>query len=393
MILPIITGLAAVVVLGFVWYFSRHRRPAPPPAEQPAKPDAIPDDPPNGKKSREPKPRRPPVVAPRPLDTADVVFNVGTTQPITFSIDPSGEYMIVPCRNRQQLLFSVKSVGDADRSRPLHRFDLTEDTIADCGLTRDVDGALVVVAGLDRRKAVASFVLDLATGKSRPGKFLGEAAASYDVQRVAVGRGLAFVAVLGDDTFIRVYNESGRQIFARNTAQMRNTEIAVSAEAEFFAASSYMSDVVVYGVERDRAENCVKAVKAFTLGYHKNSAHTIDFASRSRLVATGGKDNTFTVATTPVEWKQGQDPRRKFSGNTTRGILLVRLAPVAETVAVLLDDGAIVFYTQAGVAKKIEQAIPPPARPEDVRMQWHPTEPWVFVMALTAPFIYAYAAP
>jgi hypothetical protein len=379
----LLTTFVAVAALLVLWYFKRPRpKPKPAPAAPPAPEEPAP---PSG------EPRPPAGAAARPR--ADVLFNLGSAVPITFSIDPLGEYMIVPCHKRQQLLFAVKSLEPGERTRPLRRYKMTDDTIIDCALVRGEGSALLAVAGLDRRKAVASFALDLAADRSAPGAFAGERAAAYDLQRIAAVRDGSLVAVLSDATYVRVYNAAGRQIFGRDTAQVRNTEIAVSADGELFAASSYTSDIVVYGVERDRAENCKKAVKAFTLGYHTNSAHTIDFARRSRLVATGGKDNTYAVAATPADWREGLDPRRRFTGKTDRGILLVRLAPVAETLAVLLEDGTIAFYRQDGLVKKLEQAVPATAKPEDVRMAWHPTEPWLFVMIVNAPYIYAYATP
>jgi hypothetical protein len=71
----------------------------------------------------------------------------------------------------------------------------------------------------------------------------------------------SFVCILGDDTYSRV----------------------------FHIASSYTSDVVVYGVEWNRAEVPAKVVRACAIGNHTNSVESVNFDKKTMIVATGAK--------------------------------------------------------------------------------------------------------
>jgi hypothetical protein len=137
----------------------------------------------------------------------------------------------------------------------------------------------------------------------------------------------SFVCVLGDDTYIRVFHPSGGQLFAKDTAQMHNSEIAVSSNSELLVASSYTSDVVVYGVERNRAEVPVKVVRGCAIGNHTNSVETVDFDRKTMIVATGGKDCRFNIFQAALRWREGEDARLRWSGHTPAPVLKIRVAP------------------------------------------------------------------
>jgi WD40 repeat protein len=386
--------LIAIVVAFAVLVIKRFRPPSippaavDPPADSPPAADSVPE-----KKSRDPKPRKPPIPSARPLTTADLVFNIGSTQPITFAIDPRGQFMFVACRNRQQLLFSIENFDTPNYGRVLQRYKITDDTISDCTFVRNSSGGSEIVAGLDRGHSVRSFVIDPSSAKSAPGSFQADNVCKFQIAQVRVAPDNSFVCVLGDDTYIRVFHPSGNQLFAKDTAQMHNSEIAVSSNSELLVASSYTSDVVVYGVERNRAEVPVKVVRACAIGNHTNSVETVDFDRKTMIVATGGKDCRFNVFQAPLRWREGEDARLRWSGTTPAPVLKVRIAPGGSTIAILLADGSLAFHQQGTPVKTIACVHNAITKGEDAIIEWHPNGKWIFVGALASPFIYGYAIP
>jgi hypothetical protein len=367
------------------------RKPARPSPDK-APPTQTTPEPRSPKKSREPKPRRPPAPVIRPLESAELVFNVGSTTPITITVDPRGEFLFVPCHNRQQLLFSIAKFENPTQNRVVQRYKLAEDTIADCTFVRNKDEC-EIVAALERDHAIRSYVIDTASARSRPGLFQADEVCKYQIVQVRMPPDNAYIVVLADETYIRVYRPNGVHIFGKDTSQMHNQEIAVSSNSELLAASSYTSDIVVYGMERDRSDVPVKVVKACTLGQHTNSIETIDFDRKTMVVATGGKDSKFNVFQAPLRWREGEDARLKWSGTTTSPILKIRVAPGGNMIAILLADGSLVLRKQEGIVKTVACAHSVPITGESVRLEWHPNGKWVFIAMINSPFIYGYSAP
>jgi WD40 repeat protein len=332
---------------------------------------------------------------PQPLATAEVVFNLGPTFPLSFSLDSSGRYLFVACNNRQQLLFSIANLTSGQPTKVLQRYKLTEDTVCDCAFVSRASGDVEVALGLDRDREVRSFVLIPTSTKFTPGPIAIRQATKYSILQVRVAPDASFVAVLGDDTYIRLFQADGTHLFAKDTSQQRNYELAVSSNSELVGVSSYTSEAVIYGVDRDRKGVPARVTKAFTLSDHRNSVHTIDFDSKTMIAVTGGKDRKFNVFQTPLSWREQVDPKLIWSGSTEPDdIVLVRIAPGGETIAILLAGGTLAFCTKkGGIVKTIEFAHNVLENPADAKMAWEASGRWVFLGSAASPFIYAYENP
>jgi WD40 repeat protein len=323
------------------------------------------------------------------------VFNLGNTFPLSFALDSTGRFLFVACRNRQQFLFSIANLTRGQTTKVLQRYKLTEDTVCDCAFVSRPSGDVEIVLGLDRERDIRSFVLDPSSTKFAPGPIEVHQAMKYSILQVRVPPDASFVAVLGDDTYIKVFHPDGSHLFAKDTSQRRNYELAVSSNSELVGASSYTSEAVIYAVDRDRKGVPTRVTKVFALSDHRNSVHTIDFDSKTVMAVTGGKDRKFNVFQTPLNWREQIGPKLIWSGSTDPDdILLVRIAPGGETIAILLAGGTLVFCKKKeGIVKTVELAHNALDNPADARMAWEASGRWVFLGSVTSPFIYAYENP
>ena len=380
----VITAVAILAVA--VVYFIKSRQPAPKPEPKPA-PEPAPKREKKQEKQRKPQKQQKPK-APQPLETAERVVNIGNTTPLCFAFER--DFFIVCCRNRQQVLFSVDSLNGGATASVQRYSNMVDDTIIDCDFMRTGSGEYEGVLGLDRGRSVKSFIIDPKSAKFRPGAVDIAGAAKQTVDKVRIAPDASFVTTLGDDTHVRVFHPNGTLLFGRDTGQMQNTELSVSSNSEFVTVGGFSKALVVYGVMRDRADVPNKVVKAFTLSGHTNSVETVDFDVKSLKVATGGKDKRYNVFMSPERWNEGDDiPKQLWSGEVEEPVKIVRLAPGGETLAVLIESGALLFVRKEGVVKRVDVAHQHVVSD----MQWTHDGKWVVVMSTASQFIYGYASP
>ncbi|KAH0791768.1 transducin beta-like protein 2 [Histomonas meleagridis] len=320
------------------------------------------------------------------LPTAEKVINLGNSTPSCLAFDPKLPYFIVPTQNRQILLYS-NSVIEKGGS-PTQRYQFKDDKIIDCSICNP-DKKPQIVLALDRSRKVVSFYYDPKSSKLQNGDYNIENAGQLTVDKIAAAPDGSFVSVLSDETNIRLFHQNGSSLYGKNTSQMHNYEIGVSYNSEFVAVSSYTSEIVVYGVERDRSENPNKVLKAFTFSGHSNSINTIDFHPKSLLIASGSKDCKYNVWLAPDRWREGDIARLQWSGNVGEPISIIRINPVDNTLAIITESGKLLFCRKDEVVKTVET-------PHDHKvslMRWSPDGKWVLVASLTSSFIYAYSNP
>lgn len=323
----------------------------------------------------------------QPIETAERYINFGNTTPICISFDPTGKYFIVPCKNRQQILFDVEGIDRNANGK--QRYRLVDDTVVDCSLFINEANKPEVALALDRGKSIQSFVLIEGTNKFETGKFNVPNAGKLTVDKIKVSHDQSFVATLGDETYVRIFLPNGNPVFGKNTSQMNNTEISVSCNSELVAASSYTSEIVVYGVDRDRSDVPAKVTKAFTFSGHKNSIQTIDFDLKQLFIASGSKDCKYGFWLAPSRWREGDICRLQWSGDLQEPISLIRICPTKELVAIITEKGKLYFCDKSGIKKTVE--IAHNAKP--THMEWEPNGKWVLVLSIYSQFIYAYSNP
>ena len=324
----------------------------------------------------------------KPMETAEKHLCVGnTTAPICLSFEPTGKYLIVCCKNRQQVLFEVSGIENNAPGK--QRYRLTNDSVIDCSLFINQNNNVEVALALDRGKSIESYELVVNSNKFNKGFINIENAGKLTVDKIKVAPDLSFVAALGDETYVRVFHPNGGLLFAKDTSQMHNTEISVSSNSELVAASSYTSEIVVYGVDRDRTDVPIKVSKAFTFSEHKNSIQSIDFDRKTMMIASGGKDCKYNLILAPLRWREGDIARPQWSGTLPEPILIVRLNPIKQLIACLTESGKLYFCDSQGIKKTVEVAHNCSA----TIMEWEPNGKWVVVASLASPFIYAYECP
>ncbi|OHT11988.1 hypothetical protein TRFO_18373 [Tritrichomonas foetus] len=323
----------------------------------------------------------------KPMETAEHYMTVGNTIPICMSFEQTGEYFVVACRNRQQILFEVNGI---DKNAPgKQRYRLTDDTVVDCSFFTNNSKQLEVAFALDRSKSIQSFVLIPNSNKFENGQINIPNAGKLTVDKIQVAPDQSFVAALGDETYIRVFHPNGTHLFAKDTSQMRNTEITVSSNSELVSASSYTSEIVVYGIDRDRSDVPSKVTKAFSFSEHKNSIQTLDFDRKTMLIASGSKDCKYNVWLAPLRWREGDIARLQWSGTLPEPIFLIRMCPTSQMVACVTENGKLYFCTKEGIQKTVDVAH----NMGVADIKWSPDGRFVVVMSHGSQFLYAFERP
>lgn len=388
-VVAVVITAVAILAVAIVYFIKSRPQKPPPPAK--TTPNPAPETQKREKKQekqRKQQPQKP--RGPQPLATAERVINLGNTTPLCISFENGNDYFVVCCRNRQQILYSVSAFESGTTTCHQRYTNMIDDTVIDSDFIRTPSGEYELVLGLDRLRAVHSFILDPNSSKFRQGNVDISSAAKQTVDKVRIAPDASFITTLGDDTHVRVFHPNGTLIFGRETGQMRNTELTVSSNSEFITVGAFSKALVVYGVQRDRAGAPTKVVKAFTLSGHTNSVETVDFDSKSLRVATGGKDKRYNVAMSPERWNEGDDiPKPLWAGEVSEPIKIIRISPGGDTLAILLENGELLFVRKEGVVKKVEVAHQ--QTPSDV--QWTRDGKWVVVISTSSQFIYGYTNP
>jgi WD40 repeat protein len=243
------------------------------------------------------------------------------------------------------------------------------------------------VLALDKYKSVQSFRIDPESTNFTAGRVSIPNSMKHTVDKVRMAPDSSWVAVLGDETHIKVFHLNGTQLFGKDTSQMSNTELSVSSNSELLAVSSFTSDIVAYGVDRDRSDVPRKVLKAFVVGGHENSIITIDFDAKTMLLATGGKDGRYNVWLSPLRWREDDIARIQWSGSIDEAIDKIRIRPGGNHVAVLGVSGVLRIIGKKGVVKEVKKAHNCVVS----HMEWSPDGKWVLICSMKSPFIYAYA--
>mgnify|MGYP001075908391 CR=1 FL=1 len=382
-----------IILIGIALYkyFSKSNQPIPVPPEEPVHQPSKPQPKQTKEQAKREMKRQLEELKKKlqmPMETAENYLNVGNTLPICLSFDPSGKYFIVCCKNRQQILYEVNGIPQNGAGK--QRYHITDDAVIDCSLFRDDQDHLELAVALTREKSIRSFKLNETSNKSAPGQFTVLNAGNLTIDRIQVSPDTTFVAALGDETFLRVFQPDGKLLFGKDTSQMRNTEITVSSNSEFVTVSSYTSEIVVYGIVRDKKTNAPKnVVKAFTFSGHKNSIQTVDFDRNSLYLASGSKDHSYAYWLAPERWNEGDICRKQWTGSLSEPILIIKACPTMPLVACLTETGKLYFVDKSGIKKVVENAHNAGVN----RMYWDPSGRYILVLSFNSQFIYAYSNP
>lgn len=390
----IIWTILLVAIGGICAFFFLKKQPKKPVAKEEPKPKApvqTREEKREDKRKQDQKRQNNKSATPKPLETAETVLTCGNSYALAMAFEPTNKYLFVACKNRNQILFPVSKLNK-DTSESPQRYKLVDDDIIDCDIKPiDKNNNFEVVCGLDRDKTIKSFIINPSSPHSKPGSVNIEVGAKLTVDKVRIASDMSFVATLGDETYIRVFHPNGNPIITKNTSQMHNSEISVSSNSELVGASSYTKEIVIYGVDRDRAEVPNKVTKAFTVSGHSNSINTFHFSQNDLLFVTGGKDGKFIVWLAPTRWREGDIARQQWSGNTenNEAIALARISPNGNTVALFTESGKLYFYRKTGLVKTVPLAHNAPV----TNMEWSPDNSWVVISSQLSPFIYGYHNP
>lgn len=317
------------------------------------------------------------------LSSAEYVINL---KQYPLCVACSGNHFFVPLRNRQQFLFTNDSI--TEKKTPVHRFNLYADEMIDCQIFSE--NILLVVAALDREKSIISFEIDPQTYVNKKGPiFVANAQKSY-IKQVRVAPDRTWLATLGDETYIRFFSPNGKSLYANDSHQMKNEELSVSSDSQFAALSSFTSDVLVYGISRDRKDIPTKVSRAFTISNHKNSINSINFHPKENLLISGGEDKKINIFRPPKEdWDRGNDAAKVLTEcYFEQPIQIVRFNPVdPEKIAILFKNGEMIIWKNQKTVKTINQV-----HDSDVtHVEWTGDGKFILVLSTESQFIYAYS--
>lgn len=340
-------------------------------------------------KEREEKRNKNVKAIPRPLETAEHSIYIGATCPTCVSFSEDGKYFFVTCTNRKNLLFDIASLSED--KKPIQQLKLVDDTISAADVIND-DSKLEIVCGLDRSRSIQSFYVDPATGKSTPGSFNVQNANKTVINQLRVAKDHSYVVTFGDETYLSAFHPNGNAIIRNDSHQMHNYELSVSSDSNFFALSSYTSEIIALGMNRGKDGLPSKAVKAFTVAGHKDSIVSIDFHPSQGLIATGSLDGHFNIVSTPLRWTEGDEQTKLLKSFETEGnepVKLVRMNPVNEIIAVLTKSDKLFFYNDGKIIKKVEQ----PQSDAVNNMYWSPDGKHIVVLSTNSNYLYVYSTP
>ncbi|EAY10888.1 hypothetical protein TVAG_012540 [Trichomonas vaginalis G3] len=338
-------------------------------------------------KEREEKRNKNVKAIPRPMETAEHSIYIGSTCPTCVSFSEDGKYFLVTCTNRKNLLFDIQSL--TTDKKPLHQLSFVDDTISTCDLINS-GSKLEAVCGLDRSRSIQSYYIDVATGKTSPGSFNVQGANKLIISQLRVAKDHSYVVTFGDETYLSAFLPNGRSIIRNDTHQMHNYELSVSSDSQFFAVSSYTSEIIALGMNLGKDDLPSKATKAFTISGHSDSIVSIDFHQKQGLLATGSLDGHFNIVSTPALWKEGDDQTKILKSYETKDcepVKYVRLNPVDDTIAVLTQSEKLFFYRDGKITKVVER--PQSSTVDD--MYWSPDGSRIVVLSSNSNYLYIFS--
>jgi len=337
--------------------------------------------------SKPEKHKKPQKTIPMPMESAEFSMNVGSSTPLCMSFSENGEYIIVPLRNRYQVLFSIESL--TEKKSAVARYKLVDDNIVDCKLLSHP--SLQVVFALDRSKSIRSFILDPINENYQPGKFSIMNASKIMLDKIVVPCDLSYVAALGDETYLSVFLPDGKPLFRTDTRQVKNEELSVSSDSDFFAASSSTAEIVAYGIRRGRDNLPQKIEKAFSVSGHRNLVRALHFHPAQKQVVTGSDDGTIRITQTPHLWSEGDNfvkPLGSFDIENKEPAKFVRISS-NDSIAVLTESQKLLIYQREKLVKTIKHPHNEPIS----QIEWTPDGKYIVVLSTSSPFIYSYANP
>ena len=314
---------------------------------------------------------------------------VGNTSPNYFSFSEDGKYLLVACSNRQNLLFESTTIET--KKNPLHRIKFLDDQVIAVDFIQN-NGKYEAVCGLDRGRAIQSFVVDPQTGKFTPGSFNVPNAAKEGINQLKVSKDHSYVTIFCDQTYLSAFHPNGTPIIRNDSHQMKNYEMSCSSDSYFFALSSYTSEIVVLGIKYGKDGLPQKAQKAFTLSGHKNSMVSVDFHPKLKQVCTGSLDGHFHIYSTPLRWTEGEDFTKQIENYAVKNeeqIRMVRQNPVDDTIAVLTQKEVLYFYRKGQLVKTVER----PHSSVISQLEWSPDGKYIVALTPSSCYLYAYNNP
>ena len=341
-------------------------------------------------KQREEKRAKNMKATPQPMEEAEFSVYIGNTTPNSFSFSDDGKYFIVACNNRQNVLFEASSL--TSKKNPIQRYKFVDDQVVAIDLINRDDGLYEAVCGLDRARGIKSFIVNPKDAKTRDGIFDVPNAAKMGITQLKVSRDHQYVIAFNDETYISAFNPNGTMIIKNDSHQMKNYEMSRSSDSNFFALSSYTSEVIVIGVKRGKDGLPNKATKAFTVAGHKNSIVSIDFHPKEKKLITGSIDGHFNIWTTPQRWEEGDDFIKQiesYAVEKEEQIKMVRQNPANDIIAVLMPTNVLYFYEKG----KLLKTIPKVHSLDVAQLEWTPDGKYIVALSTGSCFLYAFSCP
>ncbi len=159
-----------------------------------------------------------------------------------------------------------------------------------------------------------------------------------------------YVMTCSDKTTLIIWSIRGEVLAQADTYHMNTYCAKVSPCGRFVATSGFTPDVKVWEVKFHRTGEFDRLHRAFELTGHSSGVFSFDFNADSSRVATLGKDGTWRIFRSDVEFERGQDPEQLQMGSFVSADQrsVIALSPDAEVVAVGHRANVSLFSTRSG---------------------------------------------
>lgn len=169
-----------------------------------------------------------------------------------------------------------------------------------------------------------------------------------DVVGVDIAATGKFITTCSNKTDLKVWDLKGQVLAHVDTYLMSTCGAKVSPCGRFIVACGFAPDAKVWEVKFTKAGEFQEVKRVFELTGHSSGVYDVAFDVDSSHMATVGKDGTWRLFNTKVEYNKGEDPKLVMTGSyeLTSAQALIALSPDAEVV-VIATYNALSFYLAA----------------------------------------------
>ncbi|XP_022916891.1 transducin beta-like protein 2 isoform X5 [Onthophagus taurus] len=179
-----------------------------------------------------------------------------------------------------------------------------------------------------------------------------------DIIAMDIAQNGKFIMTCSKKNQLIVWNLKGQIMGQVDTYLMYTNQAKITPCSKFIVSCGFAPDVKVWEVICNKSGEVQDVQRVFELCGHKSEVYDVSFDTDTSHITSISKDGTWKLFDTKIDYKKGEDPHLKSTGqHNHNGPSKITLSPDAEVVVVSSMSSLYFYSSKSGVLDRLIENV------------------------------------